>query len=236
MNTRLIFVDDSKDQLHTCFGAVVATGEQISFLEKRLALLRLEVEAEFLIRDLSEFHGYEMFQASGAWDGISPEDRFDIFFKILNIGLESDIDMIFRSTRINEFKLRYHSMQLEATTFENLLERVHEYLEEIDAHGLVTSDIQDANSTAIRANLINSRLFGTRGYRSQELTRILDTIHFVESHQSSAIQFADVATFIWRRNIGRPPADHRSRKMLETLGLMVNALVPIPRARYQSVR
>jgi tryptophan 2,3-dioxygenase len=236
MNTRLIFVDDSKDHLHSCFGAVVATGDQVAYLERGLTVLRKEIEAELLVRDLTEFHGYEIFQAVGPWKDVNPEERFNVFFKILNLWLEADFNLIMRSTRISEFKSRYHSMQLEAITFENLLERVHEYLETLGAHGLVTSDIQDAHSTEIRANLINSRLFGTRGYRSQELTTILDTVHFVESHQSAAIQFADIATFIWRRMIGKPPTDKRSKQMLEVLGMMVDALVPNPRGQYQSIR
>lgn len=236
MTTRLIFADDSKDKFHSCFGAVVATGEQLAILESRMTRLRARLEGELLIMDIPEFHGYEIFQARGPWVGISPERRFEVFFQILSIGLEADIDLILRATRILEFKGRYHSMQLEATTFENLLERVHEFLDSVGAHGLVTSDVQDAHSTMIRANLVNSRLFGTRGYRSQELTTILDTIHFIDSQQSPAIQFADVATFIWRRLIGRVPSDPRSQSMMEELGTMINALVPDPRGKYQSIR
>lgn len=234
--TRLVFVDDSKDTIHSCFGAVVATGDQVALMESRLTHLRSRIEADLLIPDIPEFHGYEMFQGEGHWAGVPPDVRFEVFVEVLNVALEANVDLILRATRIEQFKDKYHSMNLEATTFENLLERVHEFLQSMKTYGLVTSDKQDAHSTMIRANLVNSRLFGTRGYRSQELKTILDTIHFIDSHQSPAIQIADVATFVWRRHIGRKPSDPRSAKMVATLSMMVDALVPEPRGMYMSIR
>lgn len=234
--TYLVFIDDSKDEHNCCFGAVLANGRQVAKIDSRLSQLRSNFEYECLVENIAEFHGYDIFHGEGPWSGISPEIRFEAMRSVLNAGIEAEAHLIFRAIRARPFSQRYHSLNIEATAFENLLERVQEFLEDRDDYGFIISDQQDAQSKELRSDLINAQLFGTRGYRSKNLNRIVDTIHFVDSQQSSSVQLADVATFVWRRMQGTMPKDERSRAYVEQLGALVEALIPHPQARYKAVR
>lgn len=234
--TYLVFIDDSKDRHLCCFGAVVASGEQIAKVDSRLSQLRSNYEFECLVEDIPEFHGHEIFQGEGPWSGVNAEIRFEAMRSVLNAGSEAGVHLIFRGIRTAPFAEKYHSMKIEVTAFSNLLERVQEFLDDRDSYGFITSDRQDAQSTELRADLVNAQLFGTRGYRSQNFSRIVDTLHFVDSKQSSAVQLADVATFVWRRLQGPLPKDERAQSYVKQLGEIIETLIPHPRAKYQAVR
>ena len=162
--SQLIFVDESVDDWNCCFGSILATGEQVAAIESRMAHLRARVTREHGILQLKEFHGQDIFQRSGPWKHMTPEYTFELFQSIIGIAIECDVCAIFKGTRREQFVRRHPYMDIRTTTFENLLERIHEYLARSGEFGLITSDRQDAFVEKIRTDFVSARLFGTSGY------------------------------------------------------------------------
>jgi len=68
-----------------------------------------------------------------------------------------------------------------------------------------------------RADLSAYRTQGTKGYRSQLLDRIVDTLHFAPSHSSRLVQAADMLAFMYRRLETHTESDPRATRANEAL-------------------
>lgn len=55
------------------------------------------------------------------------------------------------------------------------------------------------------------------GYRSRQLTRIVDTIHFAPSKASRMVQAADLVAFLHHRIKSRADTDPRAKRANESL-------------------
>ena len=64
---------------------------------------------------------------------------------------------------------------------------------------LVADEAKEIEDTALR-DLANYQELGTSwGWNTEQIDRIVDTIHFVPSHRNPAIQLVDCATFVAAR-------------------------------------
>jgi hypothetical protein len=148
-----------------------------------------------------EFHGQDLFSGRGPFEGRLPEERIEIFGELLaGIGLAQG-EVIIRGVEKAGLERRYtkpyhpHDIALMFT-----IESIERMARERDCRVLLVADEAKEIEDAALRDLANYQEFGTAwGYQTEQIDRILDTIHFVPSHRNSAIQLADCATFIAQR-------------------------------------
>ncbi|MDG4763701.1 DUF3800 domain-containing protein [Solwaraspora sp. WMMD406] len=98
----------------------------------------------------------------------------------------------------------------------HLLERVDAYAAKEQQLALVIADKVD-NPARHRADLTRYRTDGTGGYRSRQITRIVDTLHFAPSHSSRLVQAVDLVTFLHRRLMTVTESDRRAAAVNERM-------------------
>jgi hypothetical protein len=107
----------------------------------------------------------------------------------------------------------------------------------VDDYAVVIADQQHQHRERVQRDVIDCRIHGTSGYRSQKLDRILDTAHFVDSELSRMIQLADMVAFIARRRLSVPTeTDSRAEIAMSNLDAKIRAAVPDPKAKYLTIR
>lgn len=98
----------------------------------------------------------------------------------------------------------------------HLLERINEYGMRHQEHLLVIAD-EVGEQARHRSDLALYRKRGTWGYRSAQLTQIVDTLHFAPSHASRLLQAVDLVAFLYRRIQDHTETDARATRANATL-------------------
>lgn len=147
-----------------------------------------------------ELHGQELFHGQGAFSGRAPSERIEVFEHVLSgIGL-AEAEVIIRGVEkpgLQGYAKPYHPHDI-ALMF--TIESIERMARERGCRVLLVADeAKEVEDTAVR-DLANYQEVGTAwGWRTEQIDRIIDTIHFVPSHSNCAIQLADCATFIAAR-------------------------------------
>jgi hypothetical protein len=148
-----------------------------------------------------ELHGYPLFQGAKEWEPIKDKIRalISIYEQAMKAIGDQDVHIFLRGLDCTLHRARYSDPWPEhEVVLQHMLERLDEFGEQLGEQILVIADeIDDPNRH--RANLHDFRITGTPGYRSSQLSHILDTLHFVPSQHSRLIQAADLVTFLHRR-------------------------------------
>jgi hypothetical protein len=148
-----------------------------------------------------ELHGKELFAAEGYFSDMSPEKRIKIYDDVLR-GIElAAAEVVIRGVHKPRLRRRYanpfhpHDIALMFT-----IESVERLARERDCRVLLVADeAKEIEDGALR-DLANYQEVGTSwGWKTEQIDRIVDTIHFVPSHRNPAIQLVDCATFVAAR-------------------------------------
>ncbi len=148
-----------------------------------------------------EFHGQDLFSARGHFSGRSPEQRIEIYDDILS-GIElAEAEVIVRGVHKKRLGQRYakpfhpHDIALMFT-----IESIERMAQDRDCRVLLVADEAKEVQDAALRDLANYQEVGTSwGWNTEQIDRIVDTIHFVPSHTNAGIQLADCATFVAAR-------------------------------------
>ncbi|MGV1030365.1 MAG: DUF3800 domain-containing protein [Dermatophilaceae bacterium] len=98
----------------------------------------------------------------------------------------------------------------------HLMEQVNTYAERTDQVSLIIADELQEHDRR-RRDLQAYRTYGTPGYRSSTLPRIVDTIHFASSRHSRLLQATDLVVFLHHRREVHTETDRRALAANATL-------------------
>lgn len=236
----LFYVDESRDRGmrgHLLFAGLLADGEQVASAETDLDEIAEDAWYDGMARWGTELHAAEIFNGAKSWQKGTIQQRIDLLDKALSVIGRYDIEVIARGVNIARFRKNYPGQDPYRWEFSNLLERLNERLRARQERGLVISDEQAQYREGIQRDVAHSKEYGTGGYRSQTLDRIVDTAHFVDSRLSRMIQLADMAAFVLRRRATiRIEHDSRLEAVMLRLSTLVRDAVPQPAGQYFTIR
>jgi len=209
------FVDESYTDPEDVFAlaCVLADGPSLARLCDGLDAVAGDA-AGFGVAATAELHAYEMFHGKGEWERLAGKARAQValYTKAFEAIKASGCEVLTRSTQPSkldataphEIVLRY------------LVEELDRIAERRDEHILIICD-SVSEGPQHRADLRNSKRSGTGGYKSRKLERILDTMHFADSHDSRGLQAADLVAFLHRRILRNEnhTVDERERNAVE---------------------
>lgn len=215
----LAYVDESYTQDYYFMGAVIVDQNSAVALQQGLDRVALEAQQAYLpqMSRPPELHGHPLFHGAGDWAPLKEQMRalIGVYDKAMAAIAAAQPEIILRGLDCRRHRARYvdpwpeHEVVLQHT-----LERIDDLARARDEMVLVIADdISDPNRH--RARLQEFRMTGTPGYRSTQLTQILDTIHFVPSHHSRLIQAADLVTFMHRRRLTVTESNPRAQRAIE---------------------
>ncbi len=235
----LFHTDESFDTKNHVQLGVLASGGSVA--EAQLALDDI-VEWAYekgMCRSGAELHGTEVHGGRGQWSkATNIADRVDLYGKVLDVLSDCGVEVILHGAKIKHLKHRY-GLRHDPYRWEfiNVLERLNERLRSLDDYAVVIADQQHQHRGRVQRDVIDCRVHGTPGYRTQKLDRILDTAHFVDSELSRMIQLADMVAFVARRRLSVPrESDPRAEVAMADLDAKVRSAVPDPKAKYLTIR
>ena len=238
--TRLFYVDESKDGRHHFHAGILVVGPEVPIIETALDDLVNEAGWTGLIKDCgAELHGADFFQrqGQGPWGAASAVQRGGILEAALRLIPDHGVEVIAKGANLAQFNAKYPGTSPYRWEFSNLLERLNERLIRLDDYGLVIADEQHQYRKLLRYDVAQGKRFGTGGYRSQKLRRVVDTVHFVDSKLSRMVQLADLAAFVIRRRASIPKeTDARLEALMARLHTLVFAGIPDPKGQFCTIR
>jgi hypothetical protein len=163
----------------------------------------------------AELHGHEIVSATGLWKNLKPDisARISIYNSALQAIADHDVKIIIRSVDVIGLDKRHpdghdhpHSVVLT-----HLIERIDEYASSVDQNALLIADEVDGQAS-YRRDLWEYQRSATWGYRSRQITRVIDTLHFAPSSSSRLVQAADLIAFLARRIAAHTETDPRAKQ------------------------
>jgi len=209
------FIDESYDNKDDVFAlaCVLANGDSLSKLCSGLDKVVLGATA-YGVDSTAELHAWEMFHGQGEWKALKGKARAQValYKRAFEVIAESGCDVLTRATVPSKLKVTGpHEI-----TLRYLVEEIDRIAEQRGERVLIICDAV-AESAQHRSALRMHKTIGTLGYKSRRLDRIVDTLHFADSHDSRGIQAADLVAFLLRRRIRNQtvPVDRREQIAIE---------------------
>lgn len=211
----LAYLDESYDEKRYWIVAVVCPDSEVRPLTEELdEVVRRSARTFPGLNAFGELHGHALFHGKDDWAAVAtmPRARIGIYGQALSVIAQHDVRIIIRGVDCIGLSDRYSSPEPpHALVLMHLLERINDHAIDPENNVIVIADeVPEAN--AHRRSLWNFQRNATWGYRSQQLTRIIDTIHFAPSTSSRLLQAADIVAFLWYRMDAGTDKDARAIK------------------------
>lgn len=140
-----------------------------------------------------EFHGADLFGGSGFFKA-SPQRRIDATAELIQVAVEHAAT--FGYIGIDKTK-SYATDHPHRICFTLLMEHLEGWLARRDGLALLVSDENQEVEQALIRDITHFKESSTRwGYRKVPIEHVIDSVHFVKSHNNPIIQAADVLTFV----------------------------------------
>lgn len=223
----LTYVDEShsKDVYYVCGLAV--HHESIRGLESGLATAVDDASWEFTgFSSRAALHGHPLFHGNGDWERLQPRQRIAIYHRAFQVIADHDVKIFLRGVNRKKLVERYAGRAKDPhdVCLQHLLERVNSYAQRTDQVAMIIADELHEHDRR-RRDLSDFKDYGTPGYLSSTLPRIVDTIHFAPSHHSRLIQASDLIAFLHHRIKTGADTDDRAVRANTSLWSRIEAKV-----------
>lgn len=169
----------------------------------------------------AEWHGYDLFHQAGAFSGLHPRQCIALYAKALDVLTAEPIRFICRGVDRERLNQRY------AKPFHPHRIAVLGLIEDADAilkstsdgcYGLVIADEHAETRTVVGGDL-RAAQSGTRlTWSGASVERIVDSVHYVHSHESPLVQASDLVAYLFfRRRTVAKETDPRAEAAMKTL-------------------
>ena len=191
----------SKDNPFFSIGGIILKDSQIQKAESILTQIQYNFFSTRTLTRNTELHGSEIFQGKGAFKGRTIEERLKIFKDITHFLIEHKIPVRIVTINVKAHREKHFDAQPEYSLgLMLILERICDYLEEVDDIGMVFGDYEQDEITK---SVLDFSQFKTSGktpmYHGRPLGRLIDTIYFTHSHHSRFLQIADMILYLANR-------------------------------------
>ncbi len=211
---QLIFFDEAKnDDDYPVYhlGGICIDEENLGMLEGRVNEIAQESFGTTILDRGTEFHAAEIYHRKAhfkSWGDIGK--RLALLKKFIEILSLDEIALI--DIQVNTDKL-YPSQSPEDIAFMLFCERASQLMRARSQLGMLIGD-RDTDKAAARfaTSLSTYRANGTDFAYGQQITNLVDSVHFTQSHLSRFLQLADVYT--WLKQFR-----HRNRESTKDLHL-----------------
>lgn len=142
-----------------------------------------------------EFHGKELHDGKGLFKGVPVETRLAAAQEIIDAAQAHATAWGYAGVDKVKSNAADHPHRI---AFTLLVEGLQDWLRKQNALGLIIADENHEVSQQLIDDFAIFKEFATKwGYRRVPVTNIVDSVHFVQSHNNRIIQACDVITYIY---------------------------------------
>ncbi len=204
---KLIYIDESGNtgtrsddtlQPYHLIAALAVDDCIVRDIENDIRTLGLKHFSEVSRNTDFEFHGYEIHKGKGRYfSKLKVEQRIEIMDDLLNIIKSYNLQIIYTIINKQANKAKLHPHQL---AFLFLIECIEDYLIKENSLGLLVADENRDIEQRLIDDLERFKTIDTGfGDRPTKIDHIIDSLHFVKSHNNHLIQLADVVAYVLLR-------------------------------------
>jgi hypothetical protein len=205
------YLDESSTPGYYFIGALILDPSHIAtvsqVIENLCSLVARDHPTVFDKKD--ELRGSQIWNGKGKWKNIGDRYRYAVFIHAIEKLAELEIEIALQGINRKKLEDRYHyPSPPHELALKYLLEQLDKKFLRVSSKGIVICDETGSRSedNKYRALLREWRETGTGGHFPRNLTSIVDTLHFVPSHESRVVQAIDLVTFLHqRRTVTRHP-------------------------------
>jgi hypothetical protein len=189
-------------------GLAVEIGAMLE-IEKKISAIARAAFGSDRPMPKTELHAKDIFHGKGNCKGKSIQERLDILSQLGVITMDADnagaLGRIY--ARIIPANMVVTSNNPAEVAFMYFIEQVDEFLEKREAAAIVIGDYDNTTSTKSVADLAFFKSHQTHYRPGKKIKRIVDCVHYVQSHHSRLIQIAD--HFMWSTQMAYAPHNER---------------------------
>ena len=148
-----------------------------------------------------EFHGNQLFSGNGPWVAVpSRNDRLVIYGQCLDLLAKHRLVFVYGRCDKQALRRYSHPMHPHEIGFWLTLERIGTIFRNRGSLGFIVADESCKSIKDIaRSGLHKYRQYGAPFGRTVDVSRIIDTVHFMDSVDSAHLQICDMALWITQR-------------------------------------
>lgn len=170
-----------------------------------------------------EFHGQEIWNGTGYWAGKTYDELIAAYEAAMQMLDICDIAIAYASIHKARLHHRYHGAADDNAyrlALQFLLEKVDTYSSSLKI--LVADETKEQQIPALK--MVQGMQNWTWGGEvpGRQLKTIIDTLHFVSSHDSAGVQMADLVAFVLQRR-RRPERHPNAQAAIDRLSSLVDA-------------
>lgn len=204
---KLFYIDESGNtgtrsddimQPYHLIAALAVDDVNVRAIENDVRTLGLKHFGEVSRNTDFEFHGYEIHKGKGRYfSKLKVEQRIEVMDDLLSVIKSYGLQIIYTVINKQATKAKLHPHQL---AFLFLIERIEDYLIKENSLGLLVADENRDIEQRLIDDLERFKTIDTGfGYRPTKIDHIIDSLHFVKSHNNHLIQLADIVAYILLR-------------------------------------
>lgn len=207
----LIYFDENKYEESNPFfwiGGVLIPEPKAIECDKTLQQIQFNVLGKMHLAQDSELHGKDIFHGKGNFKGRKLAERIALFQQLVGFVVDNHLPV-----RLISIDVKAHREKYKYPTPEYrlglmlMLERACDYLDTVNDLGVVFGDHEADEITRSVVDFSSYKAMGTTPmHHGRPLGRLIDTVHFTQSHHSRFLQLADVLVFLAGR-YGRMKAE-----------------------------
>lgn len=168
-----------------------------------------------------EFHGQEIWNGTGHWSGKTPEQLLAAYADVLRLLDQCDVDLAYASIHKANLHVRYDGGADENAyrlALQFLLEKIDTYSPALKV--VIADEAKEQQLRAV-AMLQQMQEWSWGGeVPGRQLRTIIDSLHFVPSHQSAGVQMADLVGFVLQRSRRREPHANAQARRDEMMAMV----------------
>lgn len=152
--------------------------------------------------DYIELHGSSIYLGSDPWRQATKEFRHEIYRAALELLVQYDLWIVYGCCNKPELKRRGYPKPLppQYIAFWLCLERIADYINRNGSLGFIVADDTDhrLRTTTLKV-LSDYRKNGPPFGKEVDISCVIDTVHFMHSHESRHLQLCDLALYALQR-------------------------------------
>ncbi len=191
-------------------------------LENTLTQIQYNFFGTSSLRKDTEFHGNEMFHGKAQFKKRKLSERVQLFEDISTFIINNQLPIRMVSIDVNSHRKKYTYPTPEYRLgLMLILERFCDYLEQINALGVVFGDYEKDEIARAIIDFSDFKVSGsTPMYHGRPLGRLIDTVYFTHSHHSRFLQVADVLIYMAGRyeNASNVPTKWHDKQVYDIWG------------------
>jgi hypothetical protein len=184
---------DPSQPIHM-LGCLIVKDTSVRPMEDAISEVATKHFPTLIGKDGFEFHGAEMYSGKGLFKGTSPETRIAALGDLFDVC--SEHAEAFGYTGVDKQK-SYANDHPHRIAFTLMIERLDPWLKGRSDLGLIVADENNEVGQSLITDMEWFKQHSTSwGYVHVNVTNIIDSVHFVKSHNNRLIQACDAMTFI----------------------------------------